>query len=648
MSAQLAYKTSATPAQFAFLSQPPPSIQKRRAALPSPPPCPPHSPPPPPQTPRSSAFANIANWAAHVQPGSPAPRSPQRRPSVSSSRRPSLTRRPSISHSRARSGSFVHLVDTQSTATPSVTNFDLTNHGYTTLFVHLPKTPTTPSPYLRQYNQIHRAGQPAALHPKPAAVPLSASGIAFAHIPIPPIPQENTTERKRKGMKRFRSLSILRPKAKVLQPAPASPTKTAVSVKSAVSKSKKGSKPLNGSGPAPTLPASKEAQAEVIAKRKRAKYAYVRPPPTLANELAIMQFADGGNLESHVKRVMEAQAKAAAGSGASIGVADVYRDGEGGIWWDEDEELEYAHLLDGADSHLRPKDAMDVDTEANADMDMDWEEFDDGNVYTEPFSTYVNPTTAHGSSNKENADPEAPTRRSSLSTVDSDLDPKYLVPLPENEDPKLAPIDDRVLVSRRVGGAGMSVLSLPARPRRRALHLCKPTFLVDVKAWEGPSSPIPTGQSSPTRSTASPTKHVVGGGNATKLKGKARRRPAPLKLTPPSSSSASRITTRRPSVSASTPPAVVPASTVPSRVVPAVKLSPGGIERTRNEFIAASFAPEPVAVQVETALPRPSLAATTSDIQSMTMSSRAVTPSTTGKSAKSKLAMGVRGLFRRG
>jgi hypothetical protein len=48
---------------------------------------------------------------------------------------------------------------------------------------------------------------------------------------------------------------------------------------------------------------------------------------------------------------MEAQAKAAAGSGAQVGVADVYRDGDGGIWWDADEELEYTHLL--ADSDAR-------------------------------------------------------------------------------------------------------------------------------------------------------------------------------------------------------------------------------------------------------------------------------------------------------
>jgi hypothetical protein len=90
-----------------------------------------------------------------------------------------------------------------------------------------------------------------------------------------------------------------------------------------------------------------------IAKHKKAKYAHLRPPP-LANDLALMQFADGGSMESHIKRVMEAQAKAVGGNGGGVGgggvgggVGDVYRDGQGGIWWDAEEEWEYAHLLGG-------------------------------------------------------------------------------------------------------------------------------------------------------------------------------------------------------------------------------------------------------------------------------------------------------------
>ncbi|KDR80800.1 hypothetical protein GALMADRAFT_241242 [Galerina marginata CBS 339.88] len=619
MSAQTAnyppvYKTG----QFAFLAKPPPPPQKRRPSPNQPLPALPGTPPPPPQQLQrrpSNTFSSIVNWAAHVQPGSPAPRSPQRRPSITSttsSRRPSLSRlnrRPSISHGRAPSGSFVHIIDTptRTQSTPSVANFDLTALGYTSIFVHFPKTPTTPSPLLRQH-QTNRTGAPDHSKPaSPAPVPLSAS-FAFAHIPIPPVPQENVRPTKRTGMKRFRSLSILRPrgsKAKGTQP-PASPTKTTVSTKSAKPMNAANSKSLARASPT-TTHTSKESKAEIcaatIAKRKRAKYAYVRPPPPLANELAMMQFADGGSLESHAKRVMDAQAKAAAGSGASIGVADVYRDGKGGMWWDADEEMEYAHLLGGTGA-VADADMMAVD--ADGDVEMGWEEFD-----AEPLAPFFSET--HASQHDKENHPEAGSRRSSLSSVDSDLDPKYLVPLPENEDPRLAPVDDRVLASRKVGSPGMSVLSLPARPRRRAMHLCKPAFLVDVKAFQAPRSPV--------RSSSGASGSTISGQHgAGKPRGKARRRPAPLKLANSSSTSIV-VVVRRPSVSA----------VVPGPVAPAVA-SPGGVARLRREFIEDSFAPR-VPTPIEAA---PPVATGVDDT---------IANLNTTKQSKSKLATGVRGFF---
>ena len=319
-------------------------------------------------------------------------------------------------------------------------------------------------------------------------------------------------------------------------------------------------------------------------------------------------------MESHVKRVMEAQAKAAAGSGASIGVADVYRDERGGIWWDADEELEYAHLLGGTTLA-----SVAQEGQIDHDAEMDWEEFNDSGAPLEPYSSFP-----PGTADKENVRPyELPTRRSSVSSVDSDLDPKYLVPLPENEDPKLTPIEDRILVSRRVGGANMSILSLPARPRRRAMHLCKPVFLVDAKIWEGCAS-VPA---SPTRSTTSmSSKHITGG--VTKQKGKSRRRPAPLKLVPTSASDVSRVVVRQRSASTTS--------------------TPHSTQKARNEFIADSFSPVLPTAIVEAA-PRPSLDLVLTDSEPfslVSMSSNIPTPSS--KAPRSKLAMGVRGLFRRG
>jgi len=295
-------------------------------------------------------------------------------------------------------------------------------------------------------------------------------------------------------------------------------------------------------------------------------------------------------MESHVKRVMEAQAKAAAGSGATMGVADVYRDGKGGLWWDQDEELEYEHLLGGSDVVMKHG-------RAGGDVDeMDWEEFDDTNGAEPlaPFLIHQQPQTAHASEDKENDI----SRRSSISTQDSDLDPTYLLPLPENEDPRSVALEDRVLASRSIGGAGMSILSLPSRPRRAAKHLCKPTFLVDVAAF-GPRSP--TAAATSKRSPLSPTSGSKSSSSTTtttttKPRGKARRRPAPLKLATSNSNAAVVVRrlshTRSRTRSNSGSGAVSAAQPVPT-LPPVPVASPGVVERTRREFIENSFNPTP-------------------------------------------------------
>ncbi|KAF9056100.1 hypothetical protein BJ165DRAFT_1522049 [Panaeolus papilionaceus] len=494
--------------KFSFLSQPPQS--KRRVAPSAPLPPPPGSLPPVPTTttPRANAFSNIVAWAALVQPGSPAPITPPHR-------RTSISRRPSIGR----------LVDIQKTPTTAGTiEFDLTTLGYTSLFVHLPKTPTTPSPYLRPRRSRSRSGATCAVPLK-----LSPKATAYAHIPVPPIPTEAQQPKRKLGMKRIRSLTILRPRtAKSTQPPP-SPTKTAKSSKSAKVTS---AAAASGRPRSQSQSQTSQAVAANIAKRKRAKYANVRPPPPLANELALMQFADGGSMDANIKRVMEAQAKAAAGSAAggaaAIGVSDVYRDGKGGVWWDADEEMEYAHLLDGATAD----DQMVVD---------DWVAFG----------------SAAAPADKENQVPVTEERRSSVTSVDSELDPANLMPLPENEPTGLnAPVNDRVLASQRIGVPGMSVLSLPCRPRREARHLRRAEFLIDKGAFGAfiPRSPINvTFDAAKTKS---------------KPRGKARRRPAPLKL--------------------------VNSAHHTVKVVVATNGSPGGAEKARREFLDSSFKPLPL------------------------------------------------------
>jgi len=207
-----------------------------------------------------------------------------------------------------------------------------------------------------------------------------------------------------------------------------------------------------------------------------------------------MQFSEGGSTETNIRRMMEAQARA---TGAT-GVADVYRDGKGGLWWDQDEELEYAPLLGGA--------GADVE---DADEEMQWVSFADA-----------------GASDKENS-PDVLAiagladvgKRGSVSSQDSDLDPAYMMHTEQVEE-----ITSDV---RKFGGGsvpGLSVLSLPSRPRRAAKHLRKPEFMIDMAAF-GPRSPVKGKFSA--GAASSPTR-----GAMVKPKGKARRRPAPLKLAP--------------------------------------------------------------------------------------------------------------------
>ncbi|KAF9076528.1 hypothetical protein BDP27DRAFT_1442577 [Rhodocollybia butyracea] len=297
---------------------------------------------------RSSTFTGIANWALTVQPGSPAPISPPlyspagspgigtRRPSLP--RRPSLSvirgiprRRPSITHTRARSGSssFLHLVETPTTPahkSPSnALDFDLTDLGYNSVFVPLPHTPSTPFPFV-----------------------LSMDTTDKVSIPIPPIPQ---TPPPRKGLKKFRSLGMLKGNRKHGKPVAAPTSSTTTRLRS---QSRSGSVSPSSPTHAHRSPRAKPVltpppSTSTFKKAKKASAATAPPlPPTLANELLLMQFLGGGSLETHAKRVMESQAKDTLPAGKPKGAAPVgtvYRDELGNMWWDAEEAIEYQALL---------------------------------------------------------------------------------------------------------------------------------------------------------------------------------------------------------------------------------------------------------------------------------------------------------------
>ncbi|KAF9525945.1 hypothetical protein CPB83DRAFT_858662 [Crepidotus variabilis] len=296
-------------------------------------------------------------------------------------------------------------------------------------------------------------------------------------------------------MKAFRSFGILGAKdinSKVSQSDPLLPVASS-------SRTVKASKSIFPLRRGKKRPATSEDKAATIAKRKRAKYAHVRPPPPLANELALMQFADGGKIDSHVQRLMEAQAKAAAGSSTmNVGVADVYRDGKGGIWWDEEEEMEYVHLLDGVDKKRAEKQAEEVD----------WENFEVQQQHKENVVT-VGPLFDR-------------RRSASVSSMDSEHNPQFLLEAEERPTFTTGTPNDRILASSKIGGANMSALSLPSRPKQLAPHLVRSLAPSEMEAFgEEATLPVRRSLDAIFAETARP-------------KGPARRRPSNLTLSPTS------------------------------------------------------------------------------------------------------------------
>ncbi len=240
---------------YPFLSHPP---QKKRPTQPLP--------PLPLQTatnpvrPRSATISAISSWAAKVHPGSPAPWSPRRSPSISlTGRRSSFSRRISGGSARILSASFASFTDRMTAGrefavTPSINDFpaDLTAMGYTSVFIHFPQTPT--SPPKNHHLSTSLLGAPRAV-------------------------SANSAKQSKRGLKHLKSLSSLKSGKRARSKAPPSPR----------------------AGPKSDEIISHTSQPTAVTKSKKSKYAKALPTP-LANELALAQLMDGGKLDDHVKR----------------------------------------------------------------------------------------------------------------------------------------------------------------------------------------------------------------------------------------------------------------------------------------------------------------------------------------------------------
>ena len=495
--------------KFAFLALPPPPKKKRAAvnnAFRAP-------------TSPVNRSNTILAWAETVHPGSPPPMTPASGVSLPRStsyvasphfqgfRRSSLTHR-SISSTRSRipSASFLHFADVPrtpghpipATPLPADAKFDFAAFGYASIFVDVAvSTPVTPDIY----------------KPKPLARLPSRHNATTGSVPTTPVTK--TT-----GM--FKRLLGNKPKTTKSQ-AKAQTKGGKADVDPAISDH-------------PSVPHKKrskhtEQSSSEIEKKKREVYAAALPP-TVEQEARMRQVMEGGSLEYNIRKVMEEKAKRegtavkvtlAEGTKVVEGVEAAYRDAQGGVWWAQEEEWEFAHLLAGK---RVPVSARCVDSEG-------WVTFDN-------------------LKSKKEDDRDDFTDFSSLpSSKCTDL--HCARPLLILDDSTEQLVRQRTKRSSSVVGSivlpspskpSKIILAIPSRPTR-AKHL-QPGFLRDVVAVPPtPSTASAHSQaSSHPRSPSRVTRFVVGGGSSSGPVRRQRSRsrsvprkqrkpaPPPLKIVP--------------------------------------------------------------------------------------------------------------------
>ena len=500
--------------KFAFLALPPPPKKKRAAvnnAF---------------RAPTSSANSSnaVLAWAETVHPGSPAPMTPATGISLPHSasfvssprfqgfRRPSLTRvglrRQSVGStpSRIHSASFLHLTHTPQSPTHPIPatpfsadgNFDFAAFGYASIFVDVPvSTPITPEIY----------------KPKPMTrLPSHHDAITISQVTKP-----TST-----GV--FKRLLGNKPKT----------------TKSRPSAQKKGGKAGANAAVSDYLSVSLakrskygERPGSAVEKKKREVYAAALPP-TVKQEAQMRQAIEGGSLEYNIQKVMEEKAKregtavkihSTDGTKVVEGVETAHRDGRGGIWWDQEEQWEFTHLLA---ANKIPVGARCIDpgawvTFGNTARSKEDEQDDFTDLSSLPSSKctdlhYTRPLLVIDDSTEQFV--RGRTKRSS-SVVGS-----IILPSPSTKSSNI-------------------VLSIPCRPTK-AKHLLQAGFLQDVIAVpQTPSTPSAYSHvSSHPHSPGRITRFVVRGGSSSGSVRRQRSRsrsvsrkqrkpaPPPLKIVP--------------------------------------------------------------------------------------------------------------------
>ncbi|EEB92114.1 hypothetical protein MPER_09426 [Moniliophthora perniciosa FA553] len=185
---------------------------------------------------------------------------------------------------------------------------------------------------ITNWAQAVQPGSPAPITPQSRKTP---APFRVPQVPEEPVPKID------KGLKRFKSMGMLKPlrsrtRAKSVVENGETSTSTRPRPRSR-SRSRSGSvSPTKSSAKRPG-----HAKSKSFSATKSKPKSHPPLPPALQNELLLMQFANGGSLESNAQKLMQQRAKGTSGSA----VDTVYKDENGIMWLDEDERAEYEALL---------------------------------------------------------------------------------------------------------------------------------------------------------------------------------------------------------------------------------------------------------------------------------------------------------------
>lgn len=381
-------------------------------------------------------------------------------PRIQGFRRLSLTRavsrHPSTSSTRSRipSASFLHFADTPRTPAhpipatpfPADAKFDLTAFGYSSVFVDVAvSTPITPDIY----------------KPKPMARLPSNRDATAGSPPTTPVTKSTRMFKRLLGNKS--KPNKLQTKAQIKGGRDAANTTSDYVSVALKKRSKYAEQPSSG-----------------VERKKREVYAAALPP-TVKQEAQMRQAMEGGSLEHNIQKVMEEKAKRE-GTAVKVGsiegvkviegVETVHRDARGGIWWDQEEEWEFAHLLAANKVPLSAR-CMGSDRWVTFD-NLKLKKGDDRDDFTDLSSLpsskctdlyHVHPLLVLD----DQIEPLVCGRMKSSSVVGS-----VALPSPSVKSSKI-------------------ILAIPSRPTR-AKHLLQPAFLKDVVAVP-PTPSTPSGYS---------------------------------------------------------------------------------------------------------------------------------------------------------